>query len=523
MRLSNTHGFAALLALPFHVTAQNANADATVQDTLSDCLLEGYPLLSFEKYAQPLITTVGPNQISHARELRTADYRLVVKPNVDTIYSTAIFDLSHFDLVVNVPAFLESFVLFSYYDPYGDNFANIGAGNYRAAGQYRLTKSSMSNADVQAEVPANPDSPPYVATITSPATYGVLLIRLLVNATNLDAVHDYQDAIFLQNVTRAESRTARPYLSDLPVPDSSLTPAENVIRLYSAFTAADSPSTESTAATSCVAGSTADLAQANASAIQTAMEAADAASTRLNNGWARPNASLIGNYGTNYGFRTAMALAGYLALTSPEAVYPNWGNGSSDAASVGDSYPLGPDESVLYTFSGKPPLQDGGFWSLTAYEDDYLIPNSRDVYALGDRSNLTYSNGAPVYGGNASNTDGTFQILIQPANVAPPANWTSNWLPGPPNGGNYSAILRWFGAEEALLDGSYQYPVVTRQPAIRGNSNSTSTGGNGTGTGSGVSPSRTQVPYTGAGNSMVGDSTLIASAALLVLAFSVMY
>lgn len=54
---------------------------------------------------------------------------------------------------------------------------------------------------------------------------------------------------------------------------------------------------------------------------------------------------------------------------------------------------------------------------------------------------LTYPDGEPVYG-NSSNPkrDGVFQVLVQPANVKPPANWTSNWLPAPSGGGKGTFI-----------------------------------------------------------------------------------
>ncbi|KAK5741165.1 hypothetical protein LTR17_004105 [Elasticomyces elasticus] len=89
---------------------------------------------------------------------------------------------------------------------------------------------------------------------------------------------------------------------------------------------------------------------------------------------------------------------------------------------------IGANESLLYTFSGKPPLAATGFWSLTAYNaDNYLVANDLDVYALGDRSNLTYYNGDRVYGSNASSVgNGVYQILLQPADATPPKNWTSN-------------------------------------------------------------------------------------------------
>jgi hypothetical protein len=123
---------------------------------------------------------------------------------------------------------------------------------------------------------------------------------------------------------------------------------------------------------------------------------------------------------------------------------------------------------------------------------------AQTVYALGDRSNITYPSGARVYS-NERSEDGMFQILMQPADVTPPANWTSNWLPGPVGGGNMSALLRWYGAEDSLLDGSYQYPVVTKQAAFR------SGGGNGTN-----GASNQPAPFDGAASSGFGASVLAA-------------
>jgi len=173
--------------------------------------------------------------------------------------------------------------------------------------------------------------------------------------------------------------------------------------------------------------------------------------------------------------RTAVAASGYLMLKAPNAIYPSWSNGSGDGPVGSSGLSVGANESLLYTFSGRPALSATGFWSLTAYNaDNFLISNDRNVYALGDRSNITYASGAPVYGSkSSSDQDGPFQILVQPADVAPPANWTSNWLPAPWGGGSLSVLLRWYGAEASLLDGTYQYPVVTRGLVIRVGSNST--------------------------------------------------
>lgn len=52
----------------------------------------------------------------------------------------------------------------------------------------------------------------------------------------------------------------------------------------------------------------------------------------------------------------------------------------------------------------------------------YLVPNEENVYALVNRSDLGFPDGSLVYGDDSD--DGKFQILLQPADITPPTNWT---------------------------------------------------------------------------------------------------
>lgn len=63
---------------------------------------------------------------------------------------------------------------------------------------------------------------------------------------------------------------------------------------------------------------------------------------------------------------------------------------------------------MLFTFSGKPKLQEFGFWSLTVYgASGYLIPNPLGRFEVGDRTgDLVYQNGnGTVYGAGAKEED----------------------------------------------------------------------------------------------------------------------
>jgi hypothetical protein len=477
-----------------HISSQNATKFA---------LLYGYPLLAFQKASVPRIQQAGTNSLLHARGLSTAASRAVVKPNADTIYSNAVYDLSRQDVAITIPEVpSDQFALFSFYDPFGNNFANIGTGNEAGSGDYtlRLRPTDSYGVEIMNASSKRGETPVY---INSPTLHGTLLIRWLVNATNQEAIHSYQNATALKGVDRETMSLSGTPLSMLNWNLGNSTPAEHVLNLLAQLAPSNPPEivqdtdrVDTLLSAAGISGGSytkqdINLAAANASALSFAVADSKSSIVPLNNGWSMLQSNKTGDFGTEYGIRTAIAASAYLMLQAPNAIYPSWSNSSDDesALSATANLHLGPDESYLYTFSRKPPLHTAGFWSLTAYgADDYFIDSPLGVYSLGDRSNLTYPSGARVYnhgsgdrnftnshdtnhtnGPTQEDFDGPFQILLQAADVPPPQNWTNNWLPGPIGGGDLSALLRWYGARDELLDGSgYVYPVVTKQGAFRG-------------------------------------------------------
>ena len=526
-----------------HISSQNATKFA---------LLYGYPLLAFQKSSVPRIQQGGTNSLAHARNLRTAVDRDVVKPNADTLYSNAIYDLSRQDVAITIPEVpSDQFALFSFYDPFGNNFANIGTGNEAGSGEYILRLRPTDSYGVEV-VNASSREEASRRYINSPTLHGTLLIRWLVNATNQEAVHSYQNATMVQGVDRETMNLSGTPLNMLNWNLGDSTPAEHILNLLAQLAPSNPPEivrdTDRVQTLLSAAGISdgsytkqdVNLTTANTSAL--AFAAADSKSSliSLNNGWSMLQTNKTGDFATDYGVRASIAASGYLMLKAPNAVYPSWSNSTSERSALSGTanLHLGPEESYLYTFSRKPSLREAGFWSLTAYgADNYFIDSPTGVYALGDRSNLTYPSGARVYGGKGGGSrnvntyrtngstrkddhDGPFQILLQAADVPPPANWTSNWLPGPVGGGDLSALLRWYGAEEELLDGrGYVYPIVTKQGAIRdsssGTGNSSSGSGNSTGYGDG-----SVVFDGGAIGSQIGDRG-IGTAVLAVMALGI--
>jgi len=311
--------------------------------------------------------------------------------------------------------------LFSYYDVYGNNFANTGTGNINTPGSYllrRTPKNSACGVEIAHDITAKS---PYQAFINSPTAYGIFLVRWAVyNDSSLDSIYNWQTATSIVTITRDPEDQTQPTLQQLERRLISGSDPEKILKLLAVFAPNNPPPIPSELSLvnanlkvaglfngtyDQVPGVDFNLANTAALAIITSSLSPNAnILTNLGNGWSMLPPSRTGSFGSNYALRAAIAASGYLMLKAPNALYPFWLNTTSssddNASSLlgGAQEYLSAAEAVVYTFSRKPPLVEGEFWSLTAYEDNYLIPNERGVYALGDRSNLTYADGKLVYG-----------------------------------------------------------------------------------------------------------------------------
>ncbi|MFD1218115.1 DUF1254 domain-containing protein [Microbulbifer celer] len=163
-------------------------------------------------------------------------------------------------------------------------------------------------------------------------------------------------------------------------------------------------------------------------------------SATLINGWSM-NLSGMGNYGTNYLRRAAVAFGGLGANVPDDAVYPT-------AFVDADGEPLRSDRRYVMHFDKDEMPPARAFWSLTMYNDRQLFAdNPIDRYAIGDRDKLTF------------NPDGSLDLYIQ--RESPGAGKESNWLPTPADG-NFSLMMRLYWPALEVLDGSWAPPQVKR-------------------------------------------------------------
>ncbi|KAB8263707.1 hypothetical protein BDV32DRAFT_119032 [Aspergillus pseudonomiae] len=474
----------AVLALLLTTSAKSptGTCDATMNEATEFSLIYGYPLIAYSQLALPIVSEHGTNSLQHQRQLANPERKSVVRPNVDTLYSHSILDISHEDLVFEIPNITDRYWVCPFYDVYGNNYANLGSITKSPPGKYRVRyafgvgeEPGITYCGGKSE---RPECDGYQGLINAPTPYGAVDARILVRQNDLEMVHTFQNHTLLYTVPRVGQ--AKPYAPKLTTTMLNASLARDlpmrIMQMTARFTPHNPPrniSDVSRVDTMLLKAGIHDgyskPVGANLTHMAQMAEAAVSAHAYLpknirdlKKGWLGLAPSAQGDYNLDYKMRSFLARYGYLALDATEALYPTY----HDPKKENFALTLEPKEAYMITFVGKPPLTKQGFWSITVYKEQYLVANPLKRYALGDRSNLTYADGAPVYGTDSKNA--SFQILLQPADIEPPKNWTSNWLPAPPGGGEISISLRFYGPAQALIGGEWAFPEVKKHAAFEG-------------------------------------------------------
>lgn len=323
-------------------------------------------------------------------------------------------------------------------DSYGENYVTFGATTGAEPGTYLVTPARSSNTSGTLQ----PDpSGRYEGVLQAPNTFGVAMIRILLenNTTeDLAAVNEIQTRFSCALVDRAGDNTpiGPPLTSDIFAVDYNASDAQlrYILDLTARFTQTEPPALVgneslippktkaplSAAGIDPASGTYTPPHGVNMTAAAQSHEAAltyagtsNETNLDLGNDWKMFRPGYIGTFGTHYAARAYIAREAYLGMVPSEAIYPFY---------VDETFSLGANESYRVQFSGRPPLESVGFWSVTMYNaDGYLVENVIHRYNIDDRSNLTYPGGALVYGSGDVNS--TFEVLVQSA--TPPDEYVS--------------------------------------------------------------------------------------------------
>jgi hypothetical protein len=424
-----------------------------------------YPLISMD-ITRRVATNVppgrlpgfGPPNMFHSfAEYPAADFKTVVRPNFDTLYSSAFLDLSKEPVVVSAPDTGGRYYLLPMLDMWTDVFASPGwRTTGTGAADYLLTPPGWTGA-----VPAG------MTRISAPTPYVWIIGRTKTDGPrDYDAVHKIQAGYTITPLSDW-GKPAKPVEAKVdPTIDMKTPPKVQVdtmaVDKYFAYAAdllkihpphiTDEPIIARMKQIGIEPGKSFDfekLDPAVRDALKSVPEQAQklmASKTptvaRVVNGW-EMNTDSIGVYGNYYLKRAIIAQVGLGANLPEDAIYPlNIADESGKPLDGANKYTLHFDKDAT------PPAN--AFWSLTLYDrEGFQVPNSLNRYAVSSWMNLK------------QNADGSLDLYLQ--NENPGKDREANWLPAPK--GAFNVTMRLYSPKSEALVGSWNPPPVTRVPA----------------------------------------------------------
>ncbi|KAJ6477196.1 hypothetical protein C8R47DRAFT_985096, partial [Mycena vitilis] len=428
----------------------------------------GTPLTQYVIFGNSIANKSGgewkTNSFHHETTLANASYHTIVLPNVDTVYSEALIDLSMSNVVATMPPLEPGrYYVWPFYDVYGNNFCNLGTTANSHPGKYLITYNASNPSCVSRFLDGDGE---YVGVISMPTPYGASLLRIQVdNSSDVDHVVSSVQGNFTLSAVLFPHRVAPPLTRSLLNDGFDITDAATYLMELTARLAAFNPPEVASdvawvAQTLRLAGMNhgyyttppeVNLPEAYSKA-RSEIAAVKAKFLSLGNGWAGFPDDLAANFHSHYAVRAFVSLKGYMEVNSTDALYPTY---AIDEI-------LYSNQSYIVKFSGKPEVS--GFWSLTilghtAYnlQPGYLVPNNGSVYSLSDRDNITYPDGKLV-SSTRPDSKAPFYMLLQSTDYDVSPDWQFNWLPTPADGAQFKFIFRLYGPEKEQSD--YTYPLL---------------------------------------------------------------
>lgn len=427
-----------------------AEPETDVWDTLEAAYVYAFPLVLMDATKTVATNTEEPvtgkapvNQFIHGVALANAQFKNVVTPNVDTIYSQVWYDLSEEPLVYVLPE-TDRFCKVQVLDAWTNTAAVLDK-----AGTYVITLSTW-----EGELPEG------VTRVDVPTSMAWSITRTVLSGEedlpNVYAIQAQMQLLPLSYYLSGESyqppkgsyqeeNNYVPVNKVLSMDPVTFFQTANALMEKNPPAEADAVLLERLSAVNVGPGMTfdasvlsGDVKEVWTQMLQNLRQKLAGSAMQFSNKlgqWSYFGAP-IGDFGTEYAYRALVALAGLGANTVDVALYPK-------TAVDADGEALTGEKSYILHFESLPPVLDGGFWSVTAYgEDDFLIDNPLDRYCVNDRSGLKM------------NDDGSVDVIV--SKTAPED--TTNWLPVADGG--FHLYLRIYTPDMDAIE-SWTAPVVS--------------------------------------------------------------
>jgi hypothetical protein len=429
----------------------------------------GYPLVMMGVTERvmtnvPDATTVNGrapiNQFANSTALMDASYTDIVYPNVNTLYSFAWLDLSKEPVIMHLPEVTNRFFLMQTMDAWSNVIPNSPGtrmdsheGNYAYVGPD--WRGSLPKGITQAY--RMPTNTVWIAgrVYTDGSADDIATI-----------VSDIQPQFTLTPLHKFGKKYTPPAHSPVDrKADTTASPVEEVAKMDAgAFfsmlatllrsnppSSEDGPMVAELAQIGIVPGRPFEIKRLDPTtrrALEDAVPKAYAAVKALahhhrptTTNWDLPLA--LGDYGTEYLIRAAVAYGGLGANYYEDAVYAT---AVLDAGGLPLSGAGGNQYELTFAADALPPVEATGFWSATMYNypSGNLAANDLNRYALGIPAvldhELCYTQGEPL----------TLYIQADPPSSDPGSTEYCNWLPAPE--GDFLITLRMYMPGDALFD-----------------------------------------------------------------------
>jgi hypothetical protein len=466
----NRRSFALLLALagstlltPYSWADAAALTAEDAQSIATEAYVYFYPLITMD-ITRKQLTNMEPtpggiggpmNRFANIGAFPTADMRVVVRPNFDTLYSSGWLDLTKEPMIVSAPDTDGRYYLLPMLDMWTDVFASPGwRTTGTAAGEFLVTPPGWTGTvpDGMSHIPA---PTPYVWIIGRTKTDG---------PSDYAAVNKIQEGYKITPLSQMGKAPVAPEVKIDPAIDMKTPPKLQVDTMsgekYFAYAAellklhpphiTDQPIIARLAQIGFEPGKSFDPAAADAG-VQKAIQDAPGLGqqlmkwkvqslARVANGWSM-NTDTMGVYGNYYLKRAIVSQLGLGANLPEDAIYP---------LNLGDSagQPLdGANKYVLHFDKGATPPVDA-FWSVTLYDTaGFQVANSLNRFAVSSWMPFVY------------NADGSLDLYFQ--NESPGADKEQNWLPAPK--GPFNLTMRLYAPKSDALTGKWNPPAVAKE------------------------------------------------------------